>query len=490
MIHIRSLRARLTIYATVVFFVVQVALCLGLVRVREASLWEDLDQRLADRAESILEAIRVDAERGAIELPDADSAPYPHPFRFPGYYFQVVSTKGEILARSVSLGDASLPFREEARGARRATGPAAEIIRGEAARRIVGRSDELRVMTQYQKPPGSEPYYLQVATSTDRLRASIGELRRVVYVLVPAGTLAVALASWWMACRALGPLVRLSHQAGAFGTTDLTPRVEVSPRQDEVTYLAEVMNATFDRLEAAFRAQERFIADASHELKTPLAVVLARADVLRQQSRSIEDYDRFASTVQQELTQLVNLVESLLTLARTDAGLPLKPMPVSLNEVVMDAVERCQALARHREIRVIPTLAMADGAGREAIVAGEPQLLRALVENLLRNAIRYSPVEEAVEIEAGLDEDDTCLTIRDRGPGIPPEQKERVFERFFRLPRSEDWEEGSGLGLAIAKGIAELHGGSISVANRPDGGTEFTVRLPLFTSGNVIAGTH
>jgi two-component system OmpR family sensor kinase len=488
MFRIRSLRARLTIYATVVFTVVQVVLCLSLVQVRESSLWDDLDQRLTDRAESILEAIRLEAEGMSIALPSDDLGPALHPFRFPGYYFQVVSTKGEVLARSDSLGEASLPFDQPARAARSATGPVRETVRGDAARRIADGSAELRMLTLRQEPPGAAPYFLQVATSTVRAHASIAELKRVLYVLVAAGTLAVGLVSWRVTRRALGPLVRLSQQAGTYGTADLTQRVEVSPRQDEVTHLAEVMNATFDHLEAAFRAQERFIADASHELKTPLAVVLARADVLRRQSRSIDEYDRFVSTVQQELMQLVNLVESLLTLARTDAGLPLKPTRVLLNEIVIDAVERCQALARHREIRVIPTLAMADENGREAVVAGEPPLLRALAENLLRNAIRYSPVEEAVEIEARLNEDDVSLTIRDRGPGIAPENLERIFERFFRLPRSEEWGEGCGLGLAIAKGIAELHGGWISVANRSGGGAEFTVRLPLATPGTDTPG--
>ena len=238
-----------------------------------------------------------------------------------------------------------------------------------------------------------------------------------------------------------------------------------------------------DRLASAFRAQERFIADASHELKTPLSIVLAEAQMLLQQERLPEEYDQFVANVQDQLRQLVRLVDSLLTLARADAGFPLAQLqPVPMNEIVMEAVERCEPLVRHREVRVVPMLAPPNEEGVEAVVSGDPALLRSVVDNLIRNAVRYSPADETVGIEVRLEVDHVMVSVRDRGPGIPSEETERVFDRFFHIPRGDEAAQGAGLGLAIARGVATLHHGTITATNRPEGGCEFALRLPLATA--------
>jgi signal transduction histidine kinase len=244
-----------------------------------------------------------------------------------------------------------------------------------------------------------------------------------------------------------------------------------------------VINAMLDRLETAFRAQERFIADASHELKTPLSVLLAEAQILDQRERSPDELGQFVSSVQDQLRQMTRLVDSLLTLARADAGFPLSGVElVSLNDVVTEAAQRCEGQAQHRMVRLVPKLAMPTEDGVEPIVAGDRNLLRTVVENLLRNAVRYAPLEDAVEIEVALSAGHGTVTVRDRGPGIPPDQIDRVFNRFFQIPRGDASAQGAGLGLAIAKGVVQLHHGTIAVRNLPKGGCEFTVRLPLHRS--------
>ena len=210
---------------------------------------------------------------------------------------------------------------------------------------------------------------------------------------------------------------------------------------------------------------------------------LAGAQVLQQKERTAEQYDEFVGGVQDQLRQLVRLVDSLLTLARADAGFPLaQTQPVSMNEIVMEAVERCEPLARHREIRLVPILAPPTDDGVEAVVSGDPALLRAVVDNLIRNAVRYSPIEEAVEIELCVDGQAVLVAVRDKGPGIPPEELDRVFDRFFHIPRGDEAVPGAGLGLAIARGVATLHHGSIAASNRLEGGCEFVLRLPVFRS--------
>jgi signal transduction histidine kinase len=213
--------------------------------------------------------------------------------------------------------------------------------------------------------------------------------------------------------------------------------------------------------------------------------VLAEAQVLEQQARTAQEYDQFVASVQDQLRQLVRLVDSLLTLALADAGFSLAAArSVSMNEVVMEAVERCEPVARHREVRLVPILAPPAEDGIEAYVSGDSALLRAAIDNLIRNAVRYSPAEEAVEVEVGVAEQEVRVAIRDNGPGIPSDELDRVFDRFFHMPRGDEVGQGAGLGLAIARGVATLHHGSISASNRASGGCEFTLRLPLAIAEN------
>jgi two-component system OmpR family sensor kinase len=481
--HCRTLRFRLAVLYVVVFGIIQVGLCLVILNVRERYLREDFDQRLVDRAETMVEAISVRPSQADETQTGPRTEPRLNPFRFPGYYFQIRADAGEIRERSRNLTGASLPLSDSARASRRTRRPVLETISGKTAGLPVDGPRALRLLTIHHDEPEVQPFFLQVGVSLAAVRDSIAELRGLFFVLVPSGLLLAAIASWALARRSLAPIGDIARQARDFTAAHLDRRIETRPRGDEVAELTSVINGMLDRLEAAFRAQERFIADASHELKTPLSVVLAEAQVLQQQARATEEYDQFVASVQDQLRQLVRLVESLLTLARADAGFPLtEARSVSMNEIVMEAVQRCEPLARHREVRLVPTLAPPTQDGSEAYVSGDAALLRAVIENLIRNAIRYSPVEEAVEIEVAMDGTAVQVAVRDNGPGIPPEELARVFERFFSIPRGPESAQGAGLGLAIARGVVTLHHGSITAANRPGGGCEFILRLPQTTA--------
>ena len=481
--HFRTLRFRLAVLYVTVFGIIQVALCLVILNVREGYLREDFDERLIDRAETMVEAISIRAGRiDGGQTPSA-TAPRVNPFRFPGYYFQVRTEAGEIQERSRNLGEASLPLSKPARASRDSGRPVLETIVGEAAGLPAHLSTPLRLLTLYCRETDVAPFYLQVGASMSPVEGSIARLRRLFVLVVPAGLLLAAAASWVLARRSLAPVSEIAQLAGEYTAAHLDRRIQTRPRGDEIAELTTVINAMLDRLEAAFRAQERFIGDASHELKTPLSVVLAEAQVLQQQVRSAEEYDQFVARVQDELRQLVRLVDSLLTLARADAGFPLTEVgPVSMNEVAMEAVERCEQLARHLEVRFVPTLAPPAEDGTEAYVVGDPALLRAVIENLIRNAIRYSPPGEPVLVEVALVEQEVHISVSDNGPGIPAEELDRVFERFFSVPRGRESAQGAGLGLAIAHGVAALHRGSITVVNQPQGGCQFSLRLPRTTA--------
>jgi signal transduction histidine kinase len=246
-----------------------------------------------------------------------------------------------------------------------------------------------------------------------------------------------------------------------------------------------------DRLSESFLSQERFIADAAHELKTPLAVLLGEAQVLMKQERTPEEYARFVANVQDEVRALAQTVDSLLNLARAEAGIPMADVrSVPVNEAVMDAAQRCSPLAAQREMRLTPVLALPDADQPEAVVRGDGSLLRLMVTNLIRNAIRYSPPDTSLEVHVGLAGGQAVISVRDHGPGIPDEFREKVFDRFFRVPGDKSSCRGVGLGLTIVRGIARLHGGDVGVRNRPEGGCEFTVRLPIATGDTPAETPH
>jgi two-component system, OmpR family, sensor kinase len=477
----RTLRFRLAALNLLVFSVILSVLFMVVIAVRERRDLADFDERLIDRAERMVESIHVKgATPGAAALaPDADT-PRLVPFRFPGYFFQVRGADGSLLERSKNLGPATLPFSETAKAARLAGSPALETYSGQVAQALLGSDGEIRLLTMFHQAPGLAPFYLQVGLNLAPVRDSIRELRQLFLTLVPIGLVAVGLASWLMARRSLAPIGRIARQARALTAAHLDRRINVPLGRDEVSEMVVTINEMLDRLEAAFLAQERFIADASHELKTPVTVLLGEAQVLTQHGRTAEEYGRFVASVQDEMRQMGKLVDSLLTLARADAGFPLTAKrPVSLNEVVMDAVERCQVFARQRGVRLVPVLAMPGPDEPEPEIEGDDALLCAMTENLIRNAVRYSPPNEAVEVKIALDDTNAAISVLDRGPGVAPEHLGRLFERFYRVPGHRLDDKGTGLGLAIAKGVAQLHHGSIKVANRSGRGCEFVVHLPL-----------
>lgn len=295
-----------------------------------------------------------------------------------------------------------------------------------------------------------------------------------------AGLLAGAVASWLLARRALAPIGTIAAEARELSAASLSRRLTVPPGDDELAELTGTLNDMLERLDAAFQAQERFLANAAHELKTPVAIVLGEAQVLNQRDRTPEEYDRFVADVADEMRRFGQIVNSMLILARADAGLPLAAVEiVSMNEVVMEAVARCQTPASRREVRLVPTLVLPESDEPEPLVEGDAELLRSAVVNLIRNAIGYSPADAAVEIRLELEPPAVRIHVRDHGPGVSEEIRDRLFDRFCSLPGPDDPLKSVGLGLSIARGVAELHQGSLDFRNLPDGGAVFTLEIPL-----------
>jgi len=237
----------------------------------------------------------------------------------------------------------------------------------------------------------------------------------------------------------------------------------------------------------AFAAQRRFVADASHELKTPPAIIRANAEVMEREGLVTEEGRPLVADIVAETDRLSRLVGDLLQLASADAtGLAIDRRPVDLAAVAADTVRQAQALAaEHRvELRVAPTV----GDGRRTVVAGDDDRLTQLVLILINNALDHSPAGTTVQVAVRRADRRVELTVSDQGPGIPAAERSRVFEPFTRLPGVQrDRAGGSGLGLAIARRIAVAHDGTIAVDDAPGGGARFVVSLPATAEGSTPA---
>jgi heavy metal sensor kinase len=254
----------------------------------------------------------------------------------------------------------------------------------------------------------------------------------------------------------------------------LSERIDPARVDRELEGLARVLNATFERLEAAFDRQARFTADASHELRTPLAVLRSQAQLALSRTRSAEDYRKTIEECLRAAERMAALVEGLLTLARADAGkLDLRHEPVDLKRITADALTQMRPFADGLGITVAAKLAPAD-------VLGDPTRLGQVVTNLVTNAVRYNKPGGQVRVHLATVDGQAVLKVEDTGYGIPEADWPHIFERFYRVNKDRSrLSGGSGLGLAICKSIVEGHGGAITFISVVDKGTTFAVRVPV-----------
>jgi signal transduction histidine kinase len=301
---------------------------------------------------------------------------------------------------------------------------------------------------------------VQARASLHPAAAALETLRSVLLPGVPALLLLVAALTWLAVGRALAPVSAIRRELADITATDLHRRVPVPQARDEVRLLAETTNRTLDRLEHAVGRHRRFVADAAHELRSPLAVLRTRLEIAPQQPLTAEALA--------DVERIQRLTTDLLLLARLDAGEPPEHAEVDLGQVAAEEA----ALARPRtDIRVVLRI----DAG--IVVRGCPEQLRRLVANLVDNAVRYAAGTVVVRLQQR--DGEAVLEVEDDGPGIPTEHHEAVFDRFARLDEARARDAGgSGLGLAIARDIAVHHGGSLAVAGGPPGAL-LRARFPI-----------
>jgi two-component system OmpR family sensor kinase len=273
--------------------------------------------------------------------------------------------------------------------------------------------------------------------------------------------------------RAIRPVEEVTRLAEEAEATDLSRRVAVSSGGEEFRRLANVINSLFDRLERAFAALRRLVSDAAHELKTPTAVLLGEAqDALRPEATDAERR-RSLETIADVSRSLAREVDGLMLLARGDAAAPRRVEPIDLAEIAEESILAAAALGAKRGV------VCAISRSQEARLRGERAGLQRLVSNLVSNAVLYTEPDTMVEVRVGAGDGNVFVEVADRGPGVAPDDRVRIFERFLRLEDARLRNpQGSGLGLAIVEQVVEAHGGSIEVREHEGGGAIFRVTLP------------
>jgi len=317
-------------------------------------------------------------------------------------------------------------------------------------------------------------------------------MEHAVLVVVGVGLLTLVLAFFiatWTVARSFRPLAKVEKTAAAIAAGDLSRRVEVENPHTEVGRLGGSLNAMLAHIEASFAARaasegrmRRFAADASHELRTPLVTIRGFSELYRHGALATkEDVAMAMGRIESEAKRMGSMVEDLLMLARLDEQRPLQHKPVDLQLLAHDAVVDTKASAKDRTIKLT---GLDDASPTAAPVQGDEAKLRQVIGNLVGNALRYTPEGSPIELAVGVRSTPagpvSVIEIRDHGPGIPEDETNKIFERFYRADTSRTRETGgSGLGLAIVAAIVGSHGGTVQVAETDGGGATLVVSLPF-----------
>ncbi len=308
---------------------------------------------------------------------------------------------------------------------------------------------------------------LRAAPEGDR---TLGNLLTAALIAMPGFILLAALGGWWIIRRAFRPLDTINATAAAINEgRDLSARIGLPAGHGEFSRLAENFDQMLERLEAAFEAEKQFTADASHELRTPVAVILGACEYAEKYDETPEERLETLQTIHRQGRRMAELIGQLLQMTRLDQGAE----GLRLEELDLTALVR--------------TLCAEQAAGEDRLrldlqegvrARGDSTLLTRLVQNLIDNAFKYGGAEGPVEVVLRRTAGEIRLTVRDYGPGIPPEQQEKIWQRFYQVDPARGRDRGAGLGLSIVRQIAGLHGGRMSLESAPGQGCAFTLCLP------------
>ena len=323
---------------------------------------------------------------------------------------------------------------------------------------------------------GDQRYFVAAGAPLDKAIEQWRMLLKACLVGIPLALAFAACGGWWLGRHGLRPLTSMAQEAQAITASNPDTRLTVPGDIHELRQLAGSFNHVLERLGSALSTQRRFMADASHELRTPVSIMRTAAEVtLIGSERSEGDYREALGVVAQQGARLTRLVNDMLALARADGGgYPVVMAPVDLHDVVTGCMQDVAPRAAEQGIEIRPRLS-------PVVLTGDEALLRRLCSNLLDNALRHTPAAGRVTVTLEQREGEVALSVADTGPGIPVEDRERVFERFVRLDPARRG-GGVGLGLAIVRWVADVHHGTVRIASEPGPGCTVVATFPAASS--------
>ncbi len=474
-----SLRSRLTLWYTVLLAVPLIVFAVACYFVVARTLERRTDIFISDALSAFSREL-VAERRASLSVVQAMRTAVDE-VRFRELHIAILDTNAKVVAMNALAADdeelraSHLPpaeVEERLLAAVRARGPSDSV-----AITVPSASGDFRMQARPLLVDGQR-FSLMGAYSLRDIDDVLRRVREMFLIAIPLLLVVASFGGYALARRSLAPVAAMSAQAAAITASNMHERLPVAGG-DELAGLSRVVNGLLDRLESSFEQQRRFVADASHELRTPTAVVRAEADITLSREHRTEDEYRASVTVMQDAARrLTRIVDDLFLLSRADAGhLVTHPEPLYLDELVQDATRAVRSVAIQRGIGIdVRELA-------EAPFTGDADLLGRLLLNLLDNAIKYSPTGSAIDVGLARRNGHYEIRVIDNGPGIPAEAREHIFERFFRVDSSRSRAEtsatsGAGLGLAIARRIAEMHNGTLDLAESRPGRTEFVITMP------------
>jgi two-component system OmpR family sensor kinase len=487
-----SVRFRLTFYYTAAFAVVLLVLALTTYAILQRENVQRIDADISQIADSFLTTVHAELK----DEPDPepvkvaiDEAINEHSFR--DYVFAVFGSDGSLIESSpanfsmrrnnnfsISELSRSPSFRQLLAGSGNAR---------EGFANIKGEGGRFRgYLRRFSTPQGQ--FSLIVLFSLHQPEEFLESIRHALALIIPLGLLLASAGGYFLARRALAPVATMSQQASKIDARNLHDRLAVVNERDELGVLAQSFNQLLDRLAQSMDQQRRFMADASHELRTPVAILRGEADVaLSQSQRPVAEYRESLQILRDEARRLSQIVENLFTLARADAGnYPLAKTQFYLDELLGECLRATRTLAAAKNIHLDLQ------SDEDLLVNADEPLIRRMMLNLIDNAIKFSEPGGQVSVTAYREGPQLVVAVKDAGMGIPADLQSRVFERFFRADKARthqnDPSTGAGLGLAISRWIAEAHHGELKLLSSNENGSVFVASLkPAEPTGSEAA---
>jgi heavy metal sensor kinase len=465
-----SVRTRLTLWHVAILALLLIAV--------SASLYTLLRQNFYRTADGILESVasatvsilgKELSESGLDELAARDAV---KTLNFPNYTLAIFDAQGDLLAeKPVGAGDRIALFRETAL-------PDGVVELYTVS--LKGGPEELQRVAALRKKldPVGRTYTVVASRSLTPLLGELNTDRWILSLSVLTGLLLAGLGGWFLSKKSLEPVLEMSQYAHRIGAENLDQRLPIINPRDELGRLAVTFNDLLSRLSSAFALQRQFMAEASHQLRTPLSVIRLTGSVtLEKEERTQEEYRAALMTIDEQSRRLSKIVEDMFLLARSDARhLTIQARPFYLDELLVETARAANVLGKSKNVTVDVR------HPQECPCVGDEELLRQMILNLLDNAIRHSKNEGHVELKLEHVNGQYTISVTDEGDGIPVGAKSHIFERFFRAEascgRAGNFGSGTGLGLPIARSIAEAHRGSLSLAHSDSSGTTFVAILP------------